>query len=134
MHAEARFPEGPNSRLVNLMTIARHDITAENNNAVIEELWHGRAMLLVPAEPMKKNAPPGSKGVTFTHAPVIEGKVTLFAFTCEAAVLSFVKEDTQCMGFPSGELLTYCLSNGIGAVVVDPNTPNEVYLGLTPKP
>lgn len=123
---ENKFPEGPNSRLVNLMTIACHDQTPENNAAVTNELFNGNAVLLVPTEPAEE----GSKGVTFTHAPVIEGKVTLFAFTGEAAVLSFAKEDICCMGFPSGVLLRHCMDNGIGAIVVDPNTPNEVHMGL----
>ena len=127
---QTQFPEGPNSRLVNLMTIACHDQTAENNAAVTDELFNGTATLLVPTGPAEE----GSTGVTFTHAPVVEGKVTLFAFTGEAAVLSFAKEDICCMGFPSGVLLRHCLSHGIGALVVDPNTPNEVYLGLTPEP
>lgn len=123
---EPRFPEGPNSRLVNLMTIACHYQTPENNAAVTEELFNGTAVLLVPTEP----AAEGTVGVTFTHVQMIEGKVTLIAFTGEAAVYSFAKEDICCMGFPSGVLLRHCMENGIGAIVVDPHTPNEVYMGL----
>lgn len=123
---ETRFPEGPNSRLVNLMTIACHDQTPENNAAVTEELFNGTAVLLVPTEPAEE----GTVGVTFTHVQMIEGKVTLIAFTGEAAVYSYAKEDILCMGFPSGVLLRRCMENGIGAIVVDPNTPNEVYMGL----
>ena len=126
---ETRFPESPNHRLVNLMTIARHHVTEANNAAVNEELMNGTAMLLVPAEPPER---PGTMGVTFTHAPVINGVRHLFAFTGEQAVLTFATEDICCQAFPAGLLLRHCMGCGIGVIVVDPNTPNEVCLELTP--
>jgi hypothetical protein len=123
-----RFPEGSNGHLVNLMTIARHDGSAENCAAVQNELLNGHALLLVAAQP----APEGGRSVTFTHAPVIDGQVTLFAFTGEAAVRSYAREDMALMVFPSRAFFRSCFSNGVGAVVIDPHTPNELRIGLKP--
>jgi len=123
-----RFPEGANSHLVNLMTIASQDGTVESSAAVEKELMHGSSLLLVPAEPSAD----GGRQVTFTHAPTIDGRVTLFAFTGEAAVRSFAREDMAFMVFPSGAFFRSCMNNGVGAVVVDPNTPNEVCFQLAP--
>lgn len=63
--------------MVNLLTIATQDVSAESTAALENELLNGSAMLLVAAEP----APGGGPRVTFTHAPVIGGALTLFAFT-----------------------------------------------------
>lgn len=123
-----RFPEGANSHLVNLLTIATQDGGHDSTAAFEDELLNGNALLLVAAEP----APGGGRGVTFTHAPVIDGQVTLFAFTGEAAVRSYAKEDMSLMIFPSGDFFRSCAKNGVGAIVVDPGTPNEVRIGLTP--
>ena len=123
-----RFPEGANNHLVNLLTIATQDGSAESTAAFEHELLNGSGVLLVAAEP----APGGGRGVTFTHAPVIDGQVTLFAFTGEAAVRNYAKEDMTFMIFPSGAFFRSCMKNGVGAIVVDPNTPNEVRIGLTP--
>ena len=121
-----RFPEEVNGHLVNLMTIARHDGSPENCAAVQAELLKGQALLLVPAEPNTD----GSNKVTFTHAPTIDGQVTLLAFTGEAAVRTFAQEDIGLMVIPSGAFFRSCLKNGVGAVIVDPKTPNELRIGL----
>ena len=121
-----RFPEELNGHLVNLMTIARHDGTPANCAAVQTELLTGRALLLVPAEPTTD----GSNKVTITHAPTIDGRITLLAFTGEAAVRTFAREDIGLMVIPSGAFFRSCIKNGIGAVIVDPKTPNELRIGL----
>lgn len=54
---EPRFPEEANYRLMNLMTIARNDQSPVNDEALIEELRHGGATLLVPAEPPDEALP-----------------------------------------------------------------------------
>ena len=123
-----RFPEGANNHLVNLLTIATQDGSAESTAALENELLNGSAILLVAAEP----APGGGRGVTFTHAPVIDGKITLFAFPGEAAVRSYAKEDMSFMIFPSGAFFRSCVKNGVGTIVVDPSTPNEMRIGLNP--
>lgn len=121
-----RFPEEANHHLVNLLTIARHDSTAENFAAVQAELLKGQALLLVPAEP----AADGSNEVTFTHAPTIDGLITLLAFTGESAVRTFAQEDIALMAIPSGAFFRSCLKNGVGAVIVDSKTPNELRIAL----
>ena len=120
------FPEDTNSHLVNLMTIARHDATPESCAAVQNELLHGKALLLVAARPAEE----GGRGVTFTHAPTIDGLVTLYAFTGQAALRTFAKEDLSLMVFPAGAFFRSCINNGVGAVVVDPHTANELRIRL----
>jgi hypothetical protein len=126
---EAHFPAGANSRLMNLMTIARYDQSAANDAAISEELRTGDVTLLVPAEPPDEAMP--DKGVTFTHVYAVEGERTLVAFTSEAALRTFAKEDLCCMGIPGNELLRVCMG-GIDVILLDPMTPNEVSVCLTP--
>lgn len=121
-----RFPEETNSHLVNLMTIARHDGTPENCAAVQKELLHGQVLLLVQAEPSAE----GERKLTFKYEPDPEGRIVLFAFTGEAAVRSYAKEDLALMVIPSGAFFHSCMKNGVGTVVVDPKTPNELRIGL----
>jgi len=104
-----RFPEGANSHLVNLLTIATNDVSPKNTEALENELLNGSGLLLVAAEP----APGGGRGITFTHAPVIDGQVTLFVFTGEAAVRSYAKEDMSLMIFPCGDFFRSCAKNGV---------------------
>ncbi len=124
--ARMRFPEETNSHLVNLMTIARHDGTPENCAAVQKELLHGQVLLLVQAEPSAE----GERKLTFKYEPDPEGRIVLFAFTGEAAVRSYAKEDLALMVIPSGAFFHSCMKNGVGTVVVDPKTPNELRIGL----
>ncbi len=121
-----RFPEEVNGHLMNLMTIARHDSTAQNCAAVQAELLKGQALLLVPAQPSAE----GGNKVTFTHAPTEDGRITLLAFTGEAAVRAFAQEDIALMVIPSGAFFRSCLKNGIATVIMDPKTPNELRIGL----
>lgn len=122
-----RFPEETNNHLVNLMTIARHDGTPENCAAVQEELLRGQALLLVQAEPSGEDG----RKVTFKYAPGPDGQIVLFAFTGEAAVRTFAREDLSLMVVPSGPFFRSCVKNGVGTVVVDPKTPNELRIGLS---
>lgn len=124
--ARLHFPEATNSHLVNLMTIARHDSTPENFAAVQKELLHGQVLLLVQAEPSGR----GDRDLTFRYEPGPDGQIILLAFTGEAAVRSFAKGDLQLMVVPSGAFFHSCMKNGVGTVVVDPSTPNELRIGL----
>lgn len=124
--ARLHFPEHTNSHLVNLMTIARHDSTPENCAAVQKELLHGQALLLVQAEPSAH----GDRQITFKYTADADGQIVLLAFTGEAAVRSFAKEDLSLMVIPSGAFFHSCIKNGVGVVVVDPKTPNELRIGL----
>lgn len=120
------FQEAPNRRLVHLMTIARQRSTPQNCAAIVEELLHGSAVLLVPIAPRVE----GQQGTTFTHVGTHDGKTQLLAFTGEAAVLSF-GEGYICVGsFPAATFLAYCMGHGIHGIVLDPTTPNEVYIQL----
>ena len=121
-----QFPQERNDHLVNLLTIARFDATPANRAAVQEELLHGPALLIVQARPV----PGDSRRVEFTHTPVIDGRVTLFTFTSEAALRTWSTEDMELVIVPSGPFFQSCAKNGIGTVVVDPGTPNELRIGL----
>lgn len=126
---EAHFPAMANNRLMNLMTIARIDQSPTNAAALLAELQEGQVTLLVPADPPDEAMP--KQGVTFTHVFTIEGEKTLVAFTSEAAVRTFAKEDLIRMGVPSHDLLRVCMGD-IDVIVLDPMTPNEVSVCLTP--
>lgn len=122
-----RFPEEVNGHLVNLMTIARHDGTPQNCAAVQQELLHGQALLLVQAEPSGEDG----RKINFKYVAGPEGQVTLFVFTGQAAVRTFAQEDLTLMIIPSGAFFRSCAKNGVGVVVVDPRTPNELRIGLS---
>lgn len=128
---EPRFPEEVNYRLMNLMTIARNEQSAENDQAMINELQHGQVSLLVPAEPPDEALPMASRPVTFTHVFEHEGERILIAFTSEAAIRGYAKEDLCCMAIPGHDLLRVCMG-GIDVILLDPMTPNEVSICLTP--
>ena len=124
------FPEAANHRLVHLMTIARQSQDRGLDDAVLDELTNGSALLLVPAEPPEPNGQRTQKGLTFTYTATIDGTRTLFVFTGQAAIERFQTEDLWCVGVPSNHLLRLCLEQGIGAVVVDADTPNELCVSL----
>lgn len=128
---EPHFPEEANYRLMNLMTIARNDQSPANDEAMIEELKNGHATLLVPAEPPDEALPPAERRVVFTHVIMHEGERLLMAFTSEAAVRGFAKEDIQCLGVPARELIRFCMGKMDG-ILLDHLSPNEVRVGLTP--
>lgn len=124
-----RFPEGANSRFMNLMTIARIDPGAANDEALVDELCHGEVTLLVPAEKPGKNGKPGV--VTFTHVFEIRGERTLLAFTSETALKRFATEDMCCAAVAANELVQACMGE-IDVIVLDPGTPNEMGMCLDP--
>ncbi|MEO8068988.1 MAG: SseB family protein [Flavobacteriales bacterium] len=128
---EAHFPEEANNRLMNLMTIARNDQSAANDAALVRELKEGKVMLLVPAEPPTSRREGVDAPVVFTHVVERDGERCLLAFTSEAAVRRFAAEDLVCLGVPANDLLRVCMG-GIDVIVLDPNTPNEVCVCLTP--
>lgn len=128
---EPRFPQEANDRLMNLMTIARIDQSPANDQALIEELQHGGVTLLVPAEPPDEALPPAARKVTFTHVIVHEGQRMLLAFTSEAALRGYAKEDTLCLGVPAHDLIRVCMGT-MDAILLDARSPNEVRVCLTP--
>ncbi|HMU12797.1 MAG: SseB family protein [Bacteroidetes bacterium] len=121
-----RFPQERNDHLVNLLTIARFDPSSENRAAVQEELLRGRALLIVQARPV----PGDPRSLEFLHAPVLDGRPTLFAFTSEVALRSWSTQDMELVIVPAGAFFQGCLKNGIGTVVVDASTPNELRIAL----
>lgn len=128
---EEHLSERSNDRLVNLMTIARTHDGSEFDLDVMNELLFGSAMLLVPARTGDDGAA-GEEGTMLVEAPSIDGVLTLYAFTGEAALRGFVDGEVTCMGLPSGDLLRVCMQQGIGAILLDPDTPNELCVTLTP--
>ncbi|HMW97589.1 MAG TPA: SseB family protein [Flavobacteriales bacterium] len=129
---EEHLSERNNDRLVNLMTIARTHEGSEYDLDVMNELLYGSAMLLVPAK-ASEEMEEGEEGATMSiDAPSIDGVLTLYAFTGEAAVRSFATEEITCMGLPSSELLRICMQQGVGAILLDPDTPNELCVTLSP--
>ena len=129
----AHFTDENNSRLVHLMTIARMPETPDAEIAVVNELLHGNVVLLVPTAEPGMEADRDNGSVFFTHAPNIDGVLTLFAFTGEAALRAFTTDEICCMGLPSGDLLRACVQQGFGAILLDPDTPNEICVAFTPS-
>jgi hypothetical protein len=95
----------------------------QNYRAVIDELMHGNAFLILPSlnESNSVGWQTAQQGSTLKLASVfnLDGLMVLGAFSTEDALLGWTKSETEYTAMKAQDVLEFCRIHGIGRLVIN---------------
>lgn len=131
--AKATEKEPDNTKLLFLLdTYAQHP-SQENYKAVIDEVAEGACFLLLPSVNDRENSAGWNTldtGATLKLTSVynLDGLTVLGAFTDEAALLNWAKQQTQYTAMKTQDLIDFCQQNKIDRIVINSDQKNMFVL------
>lgn len=119
-----RTKKPSNIKLLRAIREYRHRSYASNHAAVVHELMHGNAFLLLPTtggppEPSDWEQTQGETNIQITSVFEHEDGRILGAFTSEKALSTWAKKPTAYTALESKHILDFCTQNQIQRIVID---------------